>query len=142
MPRQCKLCGKKVEVGNQYTYRGIAKYKGGVGRKITGKTTRVYEENGVFKFDLWIERGPEDPRKGSTAAGSSAARSSSAPSRPGDAGGPAGAVRPASVDSSTRKPMPLCAAGVPGAAPNDDNEGCEGEGFHRRGFARRVTLRP
>lgn len=45
MPRQCKLCGKKVEVGNQYTYRGVAKYKGGVGRKITGKTKRKFRPN-------------------------------------------------------------------------------------------------
>ena len=45
MPRECDLCGKKVGVGNQYTYRGLAKYKGGVGRKVTGKTKRKFCPN-------------------------------------------------------------------------------------------------
>lgn len=45
MPRQCAFCGKKVQVGYQYTYRGLAKSKGGVGRKVTGKTKRKFAPN-------------------------------------------------------------------------------------------------
>jgi large subunit ribosomal protein L28 len=45
MPRECAVCGKKVERGFQYTYRGLAKYKGGVGRKVTGKTKRKFRPN-------------------------------------------------------------------------------------------------
>jgi len=45
MPRECAICGKRVEVGYQYTYRGLAKYKGGVGRKVTGKTKRKFRPN-------------------------------------------------------------------------------------------------
>ncbi len=45
MPRQCEFCGKKVAFGYQYTYRGLAKSKGGVGRKVTGKTKRKFEPN-------------------------------------------------------------------------------------------------
>jgi large subunit ribosomal protein L28 len=45
MPRECAICGKRVQVGNQYTYRGLAKYKGGVGRKVTGKTKRKFRPN-------------------------------------------------------------------------------------------------
>lgn len=45
MSRECDLCGKGVEVGYQYTYRGLAKYKGGVGVKVTGKTKRKFRPN-------------------------------------------------------------------------------------------------
>ena len=45
MSRECSICGKKTEVGNQYSYRGLAKYKGGVGRKVTGKTKRKFRPN-------------------------------------------------------------------------------------------------
>lgn len=45
MPRECAVCGKRVTVGYQYTYRGLAKYKGGVGRKVTGKTKRKFRPN-------------------------------------------------------------------------------------------------
>lgn len=45
MPRQCEFCGKRVKIGYQYTYRGLAKSKGGVGRKVTGKTKRKFEPN-------------------------------------------------------------------------------------------------
>ena len=45
MPRVCELCGKKTEVGFQYTRRGLAKYKGGVGKKVTGKTKRRFLPN-------------------------------------------------------------------------------------------------
>jgi large subunit ribosomal protein L28 len=45
MGMHCSVCLKKPEVGNQKTYRGKAKYLGGVGRKITGTTKRVFYPN-------------------------------------------------------------------------------------------------
>ena len=45
MGQQCAICGKKPVKGNQYTYRGKAKYLGGVGRKITGGGRRTFRPN-------------------------------------------------------------------------------------------------
>jgi large subunit ribosomal protein L28 len=45
MPRVCPFTGKKTASGRQYTRRGKAKYLGGVGRKITGKTKRKFRVN-------------------------------------------------------------------------------------------------
>jgi len=45
MSRRCEVCGKGPHSGNQYTHRGLAKAKGGVGRKVTGKTKRVFAPN-------------------------------------------------------------------------------------------------
>jgi large subunit ribosomal protein L28 len=45
MPRECAICGKRVQSGWQCTYRGLAKYKGGVGRKITGRSKRKFRPN-------------------------------------------------------------------------------------------------
>ncbi len=45
MPRVCALSGKKTTIGKQYTRRGLAKAKGGVGKKITGKTPRKFKPN-------------------------------------------------------------------------------------------------
>ena len=45
MPRVCPFTGKKTASGRQYTRRGKAKYLGGVGRKITGKTKRKFRAN-------------------------------------------------------------------------------------------------
>ncbi len=45
MAQVCLLCGKKTQVGNQIERRGLAKWKGGVGRKITGKTKRKFKIN-------------------------------------------------------------------------------------------------
>ena len=45
MARVCELCGKRTEVGNQITRRGLAKAKGGVGRRITGKSKRKFKPN-------------------------------------------------------------------------------------------------
>ena len=39
MPRVCEICGKKTEVGFQYTRRGLAKYK------VTGRTKRKFVPN-------------------------------------------------------------------------------------------------
>ena len=45
MGMQCDVCGKKPVVGNQKTYRGKAKYLGGVGTKITGTSKRTFIPN-------------------------------------------------------------------------------------------------
>ena len=45
MPRVCPFTGKKTASGRTYTHRGKAKYLGGVGRKITGKTKRKFKAN-------------------------------------------------------------------------------------------------
>jgi len=45
MPRVCDLSGKRTHIGRQYSRRGLAKAKGGVGKKITGKTPRAFKPN-------------------------------------------------------------------------------------------------
>jgi large subunit ribosomal protein L28 len=45
MGMQCAICGKKPVLGNQYARRGKAKYLGGVGRKVTGKSRRTFKPN-------------------------------------------------------------------------------------------------
>lgn len=45
MARVCEICGKKTTFGKSYARRGLAKYLGGVGKKITGKTPRVFKAN-------------------------------------------------------------------------------------------------
>jgi large subunit ribosomal protein L28 len=45
MARMCEVCGKGVQKGNQIETRGKAKYLGGVGTKITGKTRRDFRPN-------------------------------------------------------------------------------------------------
>lgn len=45
MPRVCAISGKRTSIGRQYTRRGLAKAKGGVGRKVTGKTRRLFKPN-------------------------------------------------------------------------------------------------
>ncbi|MBI4712986.1 MAG: 50S ribosomal protein L28 [Planctomycetes bacterium] len=45
MSRKCDICGKRPSVGNQITRRGLAKKKGGVGKKITGIGKRRYLPN-------------------------------------------------------------------------------------------------
>lgn len=45
MPRVCIFTGRKTSIGNTYTLRGKAKYLGGVGTKITGKTKRRFSPN-------------------------------------------------------------------------------------------------
>ena len=45
MARQCEVCGKGPQVGNQVTIRGKKKYLGGVGTKITGLTRRKVKPN-------------------------------------------------------------------------------------------------
>ena len=43
--RRCRICGKGPLRGYQITRRGLAKKKGGVGRKITGRTKRSFKPN-------------------------------------------------------------------------------------------------
>ena len=45
MPRKCPFTGKKTRAGRKYARRGKAKYLGGVGIKITGKTNRKFKPN-------------------------------------------------------------------------------------------------
>lgn len=45
MPRVCEFTGRKTSSGHKLRYRGKAKYLGGVGKKITGKTKRKFRPN-------------------------------------------------------------------------------------------------
>ena len=45
MPRECHFTGRKTSSGRSLRYRGKAKYLGGVGKKITGKTKRKFKPN-------------------------------------------------------------------------------------------------
>jgi large subunit ribosomal protein L28 len=45
MGMQCAICGKKPALGNHYARRGKAKYLGGIGRKTTGISRRVFKPN-------------------------------------------------------------------------------------------------
>jgi len=45
MARECYICGKKPISGRSISRRGMAKSKGGVGQRITGKTKRTFSPN-------------------------------------------------------------------------------------------------
>lgn len=45
MGRRCQICGKGPSRGYSIKRRGLAKAKGGVGRKITGRTKRSWLPN-------------------------------------------------------------------------------------------------
>lgn len=45
MSKQCYVCGKKPVAGRSIVRRGMAKKKGGVGKKITGVSNRVFYPN-------------------------------------------------------------------------------------------------
>jgi large subunit ribosomal protein L28 len=45
MSKQCAFTDRKMSFGNQKTYRGKAKYLGGVGKKITGTSRRKFKPN-------------------------------------------------------------------------------------------------
>ena len=45
MPRVCQFTGRRTHAGRTYTHRGKAKYLGGVGTKVTGKTKRRFRAN-------------------------------------------------------------------------------------------------
>ena len=45
MSRECYFTGKRTRAGRSIARRGKAKYLGGVGRKVTGKTKRKFKPN-------------------------------------------------------------------------------------------------
>jgi large subunit ribosomal protein L28 len=45
MPRVCAFTGRRTQSGRSLRYRGKAKYLGGVGKKITGRTKRQFKPN-------------------------------------------------------------------------------------------------
>ncbi|MBP7933757.1 MAG: 50S ribosomal protein L28 [Phycisphaerae bacterium] len=45
MSRVCYFTGKRTKSGRQYARRGKAKYLGGVGSKVTGRTKRQFKPN-------------------------------------------------------------------------------------------------
>lgn len=45
MGRVCPFTGKRTVIGRSRTYRGKAKYLGGVGRKVTGVSKRKFKPN-------------------------------------------------------------------------------------------------
>ncbi len=45
MSRVCEFTGRRTSTGRTYTKRGKAKYLGGVGTKVTGKTKRTFKAN-------------------------------------------------------------------------------------------------
>lgn len=45
MSRICAICGKRPTAGRKMKRRGLAKIKGGVGRRITGVTKRRFMPN-------------------------------------------------------------------------------------------------
>jgi len=45
MSRVCEVTGRRTRVGNRVARRGLAKKKGGVGRRVTGRTKRTFKPN-------------------------------------------------------------------------------------------------
>jgi large subunit ribosomal protein L28 len=45
MAKKCEFTDRQMAFGNQKTYRGKAKYLGGVGKKITGISRRKFKPN-------------------------------------------------------------------------------------------------
>ena len=45
MSRVCEICGKRTQTGYRVARRGLAKKKGGVGKRITGRTKRKFKPN-------------------------------------------------------------------------------------------------
>lgn len=45
MPGRCSVCDKEPTTGNKYVTRGVAKWKGGIGVKVTGKNRRWFKPN-------------------------------------------------------------------------------------------------
>ena len=57
MSKVCTLTGKKPRFGRSFTHRGIKKYLGGIGLKITGCTNRRFLPN-LKKRKIWdVETG-------------------------------------------------------------------------------------
>ncbi|HLU39592.1 MAG TPA: 50S ribosomal protein L28 [Planctomycetota bacterium] len=45
MSRVCEVTGRRTRVGNTVARRGLAKKKGGVGRRVTGRSKRRFKPN-------------------------------------------------------------------------------------------------
>jgi large subunit ribosomal protein L28 len=45
MSRVCEICGKRTTRGNSISRRGLAKRKGGIGKKTTGIARRTFKPN-------------------------------------------------------------------------------------------------
>ena len=45
MSRRCEFCGKHTTFGRSIARRGLAKSKGGIGKKTTGVTRRKFKPN-------------------------------------------------------------------------------------------------
>ena len=58
MPHECVYTGRRTKIGRQCTYRGKAKYLGGVGIKITGRSSRKFKAN-LQKVRVLIDGKPE-----------------------------------------------------------------------------------
>jgi large subunit ribosomal protein L28 len=43
--RVCEVTGRRTRVGNRVARRGLAKKKGGVGRRVTGRSKRTFKPN-------------------------------------------------------------------------------------------------
>ena len=57
MPKICEICGKAPSAGRSITRRGLAKKKGGVGRRITGISKRVFRPN-LQKIKAMVKGSP------------------------------------------------------------------------------------
>lgn len=53
MSRVCQVTGRRTTVGNSYCRRGLAKSKGGVGKKTTGIAARQFKINLHWKR-IWV----------------------------------------------------------------------------------------
>ena len=56
MARKCEICGKGTTFGRSIARRGLAKKKGGVGKKITGITRRTFKPN-IQKINVEVDGG-------------------------------------------------------------------------------------
>lgn len=56
MARICCICGKKTVSGFQIERRGLAKKKGGVGRRVTGRSKRKFKPN-IQKVRAKVDNG-------------------------------------------------------------------------------------
>lgn len=45
MSKVCEICGKGPDTGNRISRRGLAKKKGGVGKRVTGVSRRTFLPN-------------------------------------------------------------------------------------------------
>ena len=62
MARQCDVCGKGAQLGNQVTTRGKKKYLGGVGTKVTGITPPQVQAEPAARERDDPQRQQGDPR--------------------------------------------------------------------------------